>query len=234
MRSGKPISHLGVLYMDFHPRESKRQGAWCGTYRSHHIFDGKTVTPVVTVVCNFTRAAGDTPALLSMDEVNTIFHEFGHALASLMNKNSYNTSFVAWDFVELPYKLMGTLVTEPEVLNIYARHYKTGEVIPGDLVAKIKNSGYFNQGFENVEYLAASFLDMAYYTLQSPVSVDVQSFEKEYFNKLGLIPEIISRYRSTYFLLILTGLTLVITAIYGLPLLDYDAFGSFQGEGYIQ
>jgi len=224
-------SHLGVLYMDFHPREGKRQGAWCGTYRSHHIFDGKIVTPVVTVVCNFTRAAGDTPALLSMDEVNTIFHEFGHALASLMNKNTYNTSFVAWDFVELPSQLMEHWVTEPEVLNIYARHYKTGEVIPGDLVAKIKNSGYFNQGFENVEYLAASFLDMAYYTMQSPVSVDIQSFEKEYFSKLGLIPEIISRYRSTYFLHIIDGYDAGYYSYIWAAVLDNDAFEAFREKG---
>ncbi len=186
---------------------------------------------LVTVVCNFTRAAGDTPALLSMDEVNTIFHEFGHALASLMNKNSYNTSFVAWDFVELPSQLMEHWVTEPEVLNIYARHYKTGEVIPGDLVAKIKNSGYFNQGFENVEYLAASFLDMAYYTLQSPVSVDVQSFEKEYFNKLGLIPEIISRYRSTYFLHIIDGYDAGYYSYIWAAVLDNDAFEAFREKG---
>jgi peptidyl-dipeptidase Dcp len=224
-------SHIGILYMDFHPRESKRQGAWCGTYRSYHILDGKPVTPVVTVVCNFTRPSGDTPALLSMEEVTTIFHEFGHALASLLNKSTYNTSYVAWDFVELPSQIMEHWVTEPEVLNFYARHYKTDAVIPGELVEKIRNSGYFNQGFENVEYLAASFLDIAYYTLEDPVSINVQSFEKEYLRKLELIPEINPRYRSTYFLHIIDGYDSGYYSYIWAAVLDNDAFDAFTEKG---
>ena len=193
-------SHLGVLYMDFHPRAGKQQGAWCGSYRSYHVIDGKEITPVVTVVGNFTRPTGDTPALLSMEEVTTLFHEFGHALEGLFSKHTYNLTFVATDFVELPSQFMEHWAIEPEVLNMYAKNYKTGELIPPALVQKIKNSGLFNQGFQNVEYLAASLLDMSYHTIEAPAIVDVQKFEKEYLNKIGLIPEIISRYRSTYFI----------------------------------
>ena len=145
------------------------------------MLDGKVITPVVTIVFNFTAPSGDSPSLLSLEEVSTMYHEFGHALDALCNMNTYNQTYVAWDFVELPAQLMEHWSTEPELLNIYARHYQTGESIPASLIEKIKNSGYFNQGFDNVEVLAASLLDMAYYTLEAPVSVDIQSFEKEYF-----------------------------------------------------
>jgi len=224
-------SHLGVLYMDFHPRVSKQQGAWCGTYRSHHILDGKEIRPVVTMVGNFTRATGDTPSLLSMEEVSTLFHEFGHSIDNLFNKNTYNQTFVAYDFVELPSQLMEHWATEPEVLNMYARNYKTGESVPASLIQKIKNSGYFNQGFITVEYLAASFLDMAYHTIESPAIINVQKFEKEYLNKLGLIPEIISRYRSTYFIHITGGYDSGYYGYIWAAVLDNDVFQAFREKG---
>ena len=224
-------SHLGVLFMDFHPRESKQQGAWCGTYRSHHVINGKDISPVVTVVGNFTRPSGDLPSLLSMEEVTTLFHEFGHAIEALSNKNSYNQTYVAWDFVELPSQLMEHWATEPEVLNLYAKNYKTGETIPAALVEKIKNSGYFNQGFETVEYLAASLLDMSYHTLEAPVNINIQNFEKEYFERVGLIPEIISRYRSTYFLHIAGGYDSGYYGYIWAAVLDNDAFEAFKEKG---
>jgi peptidyl-dipeptidase Dcp len=224
-------SHQGVLYLDFHPRESKRQGAWCGGYRSHHIVDGKVVTPVVTVVCNFTRPSGELPALLNLEEVETLFHEFGHALEGLFCKNTYNTSFIAWDFVELPSQIMEHWATEPELLNVYARHYETGVPIPAELVNKIEKSKYFNQGFINTELLAASLLDMAYYTLEAPAVVDIQSFEKEFFNKIGLIPEIVSRYRSTYFLHIIDGYDSGYYSYTWAAVLDNDAFEAFKEKG---
>lgn len=224
-------SHIGVLYMDFHPRDSKRQGAWCGTYRSHHVIDGKTITPVVTVVYNFTRPGKDTPALLDMDEVETLFHECGHALDNLFNRNNYNQSFIAWDFVEMPSQLNEHWATEPEVLNMYAKNYKTGTTIPASLVKKIRNSSYFNQGFNNVELLAASLLDMAYYTLEPPAVIDVQTFEKKYFSKIGLIPEIISRYRSTYFLHIIDGYDAGYYCYTWAAVLDNDAFEAFKEKG---
>jgi len=224
-------SHLGVLYMDFHPRESKRQGAWCGGYRNHHIVDGKPVTPVVTVVCNFTPPSGELPALLNLEEVETLFHEFGHALEGLFSKNTYNTSYIAWDFVELPSQIMEHWVTEPELLNVYARHYETGEPIPAELVSKLEKSKYFNQGFINTELLAASLLDIAYYTLEAPAVVDVQSFEKDFFNKIGLIPEIVSRYRSTYFLHIIDGYDSGYYSYTWAAVLDNDAFEAFREKG---
>ncbi len=224
-------THIGVLYLDFHPRESKRQGAWCGTYRNYHIADGKAITPVVTVVCNFTRSTGDLPALLNLEEVETLFHEFGHALEGLFCKNAYNISYIAWDFVELPSQIMEHWVTEPELLNVYARHYKTGEPIPSSLVKKLEKSQYFNQGFINVELLAASMLDLAYYTLEHPAIVDIQSFEKDYFKKIGLIPEIVSRYRSTYFLHIIDGYDSGYYSYTWAAVLDNDAFEAFKEKG---
>lgn len=224
-------SHIGVLYMDFHPRESKRQGAWCGSYRSHRVLDGKSIAPVVTVVGNFTRPSGDQPALLSLEEVSTLFHEFGHALDALFNRNTYSQTYVAWDFVELPSQIMEHWATEPEVLSVYAKHYQTGETIPAALVKKISNSRYFNQGFDNVELLAASLLDMAYYTLEAPVDIDVQSFEKEYLTKIGLIPEIVARYRSTYFLHIIDGYDSGYYSYTWAAVLDNDAFEAFREKG---
>jgi len=224
-------SHIGVLYLDFHPRSNKQQGAWCGTYRDHHISDGQVVSPVVTVVCNFTRPGGDLPALLSLEEVSTLYHEFGHALDALFDKSTYNQTYIAWDFVELPSQIMEHWVTEPEVLALYAKHYKTGEIIPDALVEKIIRSGYFNQGFETVEYLAASYLDMAYHTLEAPAIVDIQSFEKDYLNKIGLIPEIVSRYNSTYFLHISGGYDSGYYSYIWAAVLDNDAFEAFKEKG---
>jgi len=224
-------SHLGILYIDFHPRDGKQQGAWCGTYRAHHIPDGKEVTPVVTMVQNFTRPSGDTPALLSMEETSTLYHEFGHALDNLFNKNTYNQTFVAWDFVELPSQIMEHWAGEPEVLNMYAKHFKTDEPIPATLVQKIKNSGYFNQGFETVEFLAACLLDMKFHTLEPPAVIDVQSFEKEYMDKIGLIPEIIPRYRSTYFIHVTNGYDSGYYSYIWAAVLDNDAFEAFKEKG---
>ena len=224
-------SHLGVLYMDFHPRTSKQQGAWCGEYRSYHVVDNKGVTPVVTTVFNFTNPNGDQPALLSLEETTTMYHEFGHALDALFNKSTYNDTFIAWDFVELPSQLMEHWATEPEVLRMYARNYKTNEPIPEDLILKIKNSGYFNQGFETVEYLAAALLDMKYHTLEAPANVDVQSFEKNYFTLIGLIPEIVSRYRSTYFLHMVGGYDAGYYSYIWAAVLDNDAFEAFKEKG---
>ncbi len=224
-------SHLGVLYMDYYPRASKRQGAWCGGYRDHRVIDGKEITPVVTLVGNFTPPAGGKPALLSMDDVLTLFHEFGHALQALFSDNTYATTNTAWDIVELPSQIMEHWATKPEVLAMYARHYETGEVIPLALVEKIENSSYFNAGFDNVEVMAASLLDMAFYSLEAPVSIDVQQFEKETMKKIGLIPEIEPRYRSTYFLHIIEGYDAGYYVYTWAAVLDNDAFEAFNDNG---
>jgi len=224
-------SHLAVLYMDFFPRDSKQQGAWQSTYRTHQVLKGKEVTPVITTVFNFSRPGEGSPALLTMEEVSTLYHEFGHALDEMFHKNAYNQTFIATDFVELPSQLMEHWASEPEVLNMYAKHFQTGEPMPATLVEKLKNSSFFNQGFSNTEIYAASLLDIAFHTLEAPVDIDIQRFEKEYFDKLGLIPEIVSRYRSTYFSHITGGYD---SGYYGYTwaaVLDNDAFDAFKEKG---
>lgn len=224
-------SHLGVLYTDYFPRESKRQGAWCGNYQSHLVRKGKEVFPIVTTVGNFTLPTDKLPSLLSLEEVTTLFHEFGHALENLFNKNSYNRTFVAQDFVELPSQIMEHWALEPEVLKMYARHFETGETIPDALIDKIRNSSYFNTGFENTEVYAASLLDMAYHSLEAPANIDIQSFEKDFFVRLGLIPEIVSRYRSTYFTHITGGYDAGYYSYTWSAVLDNDAFEAFREKG---
>ena len=227
-------SHLGVLYLDFHPRDGKRAGAWCTTFRSQQYREGKKITPVVSMVMNFTRPAGNTPALLSFDEVSTMFHEFGHALHRLLQDQPYDRTGgdVPRDFVELPSQIMENWASEPEVLQSYARHYKTGAVIPETLIAKLEKSRQFNQGFETVEYLAASLLDMKYHTPETPIIGDIRDFENKYLLKEGLIPEILPRYRSTYFSHIFSGGYSAGYYVYiWAAVLDADAFNAFKESG---
>ncbi len=224
-------THLGVLYMDFYPRDSKRQGAWCQGYRSYHVVNNKGVAPIVTVVYNFTKPSGNDPALISTEEASTMYHEFGHALDALFNKSTYNQTSVAMDFVELPSQLMEHWSDEPEVMKMYAKHYKTNEPIPDKLIQKIRNSGYWNQGFLTTELVAASLLDMKYHTLEAPAVVDIQKFENEYLNSIGLIPEIKSRYRSTYFTHITGGYDAGYYSYLWAAVLDNDAFEAFKEKG---
>ncbi len=225
-------SHVGLLYMDFHPRASKNGGAWCGSYRRHYQSpEGKEVHPIKTVVCNFTTPTQNKPALLSLDEVETLFHEFGHALDGLFAENTYPRTFVAQDFVELPSQIMEHWATHPKVLRNYAKHYKTGKTIPDELVDKIEKSSYFNQGFDNVEYLAAAMLDMAYHNLSEPKDLQVMQFEKDYLNKIGLIPEIEPRYHSTYFGHITGGYSAGYYSYIWSAVLDNDAFEAFENKG---
>ena len=221
-------SHAAVIYMDYHPRESKRGGAWCGRFRSQNRADGAEVDPVINLVCNFTTATEDTPALLSLDEARTLFHEFGHALDGMLSNVTYRTTVRSPDFGELPSQIMEQWAVAPEVLKVYARHYETGEPIPDELIAKIENSSFFNQGFSQVEVLAASLLDMEYHALTAPTELDVNVFEKTYFDEIGLIPEIVSRYRTTYFSHITGGYA---AGYYGYTwsgVLDHDAFAAFE------
>ncbi|MGM0613826.1 MAG: M3 family metallopeptidase [Bacteroidota bacterium] len=228
----KDGSHLGVLYTDFFPRESKRGGAWCSDYREHFInAEEEEVHPVMTVVCNFTEPSGDKPSLLSLDEVETLFHEFGHALDGLFAKNTYRNTFVARDFVELPSQIMEHWATQPTVLKMYAKHYETGEAIPEELIKKIQKSSKFNQGFATTEYLAAAMLDMAYHTITEVKNVDVPRFEKTYLNKIGLIDEIEPRYHSTYFRHITGGYDAGYYSYIWSGVLDSDAFAAFEEAG---
>jgi len=221
-------SHCAVLYMDFHPRASKRPGAWCGGFRGQNRSRGVEVDPIVNIVCNFTRPSGDTPALLSLDEVETLFHEFGHGLDGMLSDVTYNASFRSTDFSELPSQIMEHWAVEPAVMKHYAKHWSTGEPIPDALIEKIAKSGHFNQGFATVEYLAASLLDMKLHTMVEPMDVDVMAMEKEYFNDIGLIPEIHSRYHASYFGHVIGGYAAGYYGYIWCGVLDNDAFEAFR------
>ena len=200
-------STLGVVIFDFHPRDSKGFGAWCGSYVDMSIKDGKRVTPVVTVVCNFPRPVGKAPALLSIDDVETFFHEFGHALHSLFAQVPYKgLAGVERDFVELPSQIMENWAMEPELLKTYALHYQNGSVIPNHLIKRIQKSAYFNQGFITTELLAAALSDLDIHNLAVTEPIDINAFERQVLNeKRGLIEEIAPRYRYTYFSHIFDG-----------------------------
>ncbi len=229
-------SHLGVVFFDFHPRSSKRVGAWCGSFRGQKYDEnGVKVTPLVTIVCNFTKPVGDDPALLSLDEVETLFHEYGHGLHGLFRDVKYTSlASVERDFVELPSQIMENWALEPSVLATYAKHYKTGEIIPDALVEKIQNSSLFNQGFNTVEYLAASLLDMEYHTMMQPTTIDVPAFEAAFDKKYGAMREIAPRYRSTYFQHIFSsGYASGYYSYIWAEVLDADAYEAFVESGDI-
>lgn len=228
----KDGTHLGVLYMDFHPRESKRGGAWMTSYRTQKTVDGKRIAPVISIVCNFTKPSANAPALLTFDEVTTYFHEFGHALHGLLSNVTYRSlagTSVPRDFVELPSQIMENWAAEPEVLKLYAKHYKTGAVIPEALVNKLKKAGTFDQGFTTTEYLAASLLDLEYHSQTKDITVDANVFEKAALKKIGLIESIIPRYRSTYFSHIFSGgYSSGYYSYIWSGVLDTDAFEAFK------
>ena len=228
-------NHVGILMIDNYPRQSKRAGAWCGTYRGQsRDINGKMITPIVTMVTNSTPPTADKPALLTPDEASTLFHEFGHALHSLLSNVTYPGSSVPRDFVELPSQIMEHWVLEPEVLKVYAKHYLTGEVIPTAIVEKLDKSSKFNMGFTTVEYLAAALLDMEYHSIKEPVNFDIRAFEKAAMDKYGLIPEIKPRYRSTYFNHILAGgYSAGYYSYIWCEILDADAFQAFKETGNI-
>lgn len=232
----KDGSSLGVLYMDFFTRPGKSGGAWCGGYRSQAYKDGKKVTPVVTTVFNFSKPAAGHPALLSADEAETVFHEFGHALHGLFGDVHYQgVADVPRDFVELPSQVDEHWAFEPEVLKVYAKHYQTGEVIPQAIVDKIVKSSKYGQGFATVEYLAASLLDMDYHTLKEvPADLDIEKFEAQAMTGRGLMRQIAPRYRSTYFGHTMEGgYTAGYYSYIWAEVLDADAFEAYKETGDI-
>jgi len=227
---------LGILYLDYYPRDSKRNGAWCTDFRSSGWEDGKKVDAIESVTYNVSKPTADAPALLSFEEVTTLFHEFGHSLHGLFAQGKYDRTAgsVPMDYVELPSQVMENWASEPEVMKYYAKNYKTGEVIPDRLIEKIQKSGTFNQGFITVEYLAAAMLDMAYHNLTTVKDIDVLTFEKKTMDSLGLIHEIIPRYRSTYFSHIFSGEYAAGYYVYiWAAVLDADAFSAFKESGDI-
>lgn len=225
-------NHVGVLYMDFFPRSSKRGGAWMTSYRKEKMEGGNRVAPIISIVCNFSKPIGNNPALLTFDETTTFFHEFGHALHGLLSNVTYESlsgTSVYTDFVELPSQIMENWAAEPEVLKMYAKHYKTGEVIPDELIEKLQQAATFDQGFATVEYLAASYLDMDYHSLTEPLNQNVVPFEEESMKKIGLPSAIIPRYRSTYFNHIFSGgYSAGYYSYIWSGVLDTDAFEAFK------
>ncbi len=198
----KSGNHIGILYMDYFARSNKRGGAWMDEFIVQSKYNGRKITPVVINVFNFSKPVGDQPSLLTFDEVTTLFHEFGHALHGLLSDCTYKRisgTSVSRDFVEFPSQIMENWASEPEVLKLYARHYKTNEIIPNNLIEKIRSSALFNQGFATTEYLAAAILDMDWHTETNTFNLEVEKFEERSLQKMGLISEIDTRYRSTYF-----------------------------------
>jgi len=224
--------HIGILYTDYFPRESKRGGAWMNAFRKQQKVGGKEVTPIICNVGNFSKPTEGQPALISFEEVNTLFHEFGHALHGLLSNSVYPTvsgTSVPRDFVELPSQVMENWASDPEVLKMYAKHYKTGEVMPDELIEKIQASSKYGQGFASTEYLAASYLDMNWHTLTTDQEQDALQFENTIAEKINLIPEILFRYRSTYFNHIFSGgYSSGYYSYIWAEVLDADAFEAFN------
>ena len=230
-------SLVGIIITDYYPRDSKRAGAWMTNFvNQYKTPDGKDVRPVIVNVGNFNKPSDGTPALLNIDQVETMFHEFGHALHGLLSQCTYKSvggTSVKRDFVELPSQINENWAFEPEVLATYAFHYETGEVIPQELVDKLQAAGNFNQGFTTGELCAASILDMKWHELESIEGVDVNAFEAQASKEMGLIDEIIPRYRSTYFNHIFgsSGYSAGYYSYLWAEVLDKDAFELFRQKG---
>ncbi|MFC1634952.1 M3 family metallopeptidase [Planctomycetota bacterium] len=224
-------THLGIFYSDYYPRDGKRSGAWSSSLRSQSNIDGNFITPLVFNVGNFAKPTADKPSLMSVDEVETLFHELGHGLNSLFGNTTYSGSRrVPRDFVELPSQIMENWAKDPAVLKTYAIHYETGKPIPQELIDRLENSKHFNQGFMTVEYLAASFLDMDWHVLIDTIEQDATEFERESMDKIGLISEIESRYQSTNFGHIFSsgGYSSGYYSYIWAAVLDADAFRAFK------
>jgi peptidyl-dipeptidase Dcp len=206
-----------------------------GSFRKEYYVDGIRIIPVIYNVGNFTKPTAEMPALLSPDEVGTMFHEFGHALHGMLSDCRYeylSGTSVVRDFVELPSQIMENWAFEPEVLATYAKHYQTGEPIPSELVEKLENSKHFNQGFATTEYLAACFLDMDWHTLETVAEQDPEAFETASMEKIGLIEEIVPRYRSPYFRHIFSGgYSAGYYSYVWAEVLDADGFEAFKEAG---
>src|SRR5690606_38349568 len=205
------------------------------SYRSQGRENGKRVAPVISIVCNFTKPVGDSPASLTFDEATTLFHEFGHALHGLFSNVKYKSldgTSVLRDFVELPSQIMEHWAADPEVLKTYSKHFQTKEAIPDALIEKMQKAGTFDQGFATVEYLAASMLDMNYHSATAPIKAKANEFEKSAMDKIGLIDAIIPRYRSSYFQHIFSGgYSAGYYSYIWSEVLDSDAFAAFKEKG---
>ena len=228
-------SHMALFYTDYFPRATKRAGAWMNNIVEASDIDGENQRPMIVNVGNFTAPTADTPSLLTIDETRTLFHELGHALHGFLTQTHYPSvsgTSVARDFVELPSQIMEHWAIEPEVLKMYALHYKTGEPITDELIAKMQAASSFNSGFETVELVGAALLDMEYHMLKDYSSFEANSFEKAVADKIGLIPQIAFRYRGPYFNHVFSGGYAVGYYSYlWAEVLDADGFEAFREKG---
>ena len=229
---------VGILYTDYFPRAGKRPGAWMNNIMSQYVDEnGVDHRPVIINVGNFNKPTKENPSLLSMDDVETLFHEFGHALHGLMAKAHYASlsgTNTPRDFVEMPSQFMENYCYEPQIMATYAFHYKTGEVMPDSLIEKINQAKQFNQGFVETELLSASILDMDFHELTGMDTIDVNAFEAASMKKMGMIPQIIVRYRPTFYNHIFTtGYEAGYYSYTWSAVLDADAFEAFKETGDI-
>ncbi|PMG75908.1 peptidase M3 [Shewanella sp. 10N.286.51.B7] len=231
----KDGSFLAVFMGDYYVRDSKRGGAWMNSYRKQYNMNGIDSKPIIVNVLNYPQPTGDEPSLLTFDEASTLFHEFGHALHGILSDVEYASqagTAVPRDYVEFPSQVMENWMTQPEVLAQFAKHYKTGEVIPQELVEKIQAASKFNQGFATVEYMAATKLDLDWHTLNENTVHDAAKFEAESLANMGLIKEIAPRYRSTYFSHIFAGgYSAGYYSYLWSDILGADAFEAFKENG---
>lgn len=228
-------SHLGILYFDFYPRDGKGQGAWCGYFREQRYDEqGNRTAPVVSIVCNFPRPSESAPSLLSIDETQTLFHEFGHALHFLFTDVRYNGLIgVEGDFVELPSQIMENWAFEPELLRGYAVHYRTKEVIRDVLIQRINEASKFNQGFATTELVASALSDLDIHSVTEYKPIDVDGFEyNALYERRGMLSQIEPRYHYTYFAHIFAGGYSAGYYFYvWAEVLDKDAFAAFRESG---
>jgi len=234
--TGADGRHLGLFLGDYFARPSKSSGAWKASFRDQHKLDPAEERPIVVNVMSFAKAAPGEPALLSIDDARTLFHEFGHALHSLLSDVTYpmvSGTSVERDFVELPSQLYEHWIMHPEVLRKYARHYRTGKPLPGVLLAKIKAARNFNQGFATVEYLASAIVDLDLHTLQDPGALDVDAFEKASLERIGAPEEIGMRHRIPHFQHIIGGYASQYYSYMWSEVMDADAFRAFEEAGDI-
>ena len=229
---------VGILYTDYFPRAGKRPGAWMNNICNQYIdANGVDHRPVIINVGNFNKPTQGNPSLLSMDDVETLFHEFGHALHGLLSKATYKSlagTNTPRDFVELPSQFMENYCYHPQVMKTYAFHYQTGEVMPDELIEKINRASTFNEGFVMTELLSASILDMDYHKMTTTEAFDVNAFEEASMKKMQMIPEIITRYRSTFYNHIFTtGYAAGYYSYTWSAVLDADAFAAFVETGDI-
>ena len=227
---------IAIFYSDYYARDGKRAGAWCTSFRGQSYDSTRRVQPIVVNCCNFPMPAGDKPALMSIDNVTTMFHEFGHALHSFFRNVHYSgVGGTERDFVELPSQINEHWAFEPEVLKVYAKHYKTGEPMPQELLDKIEASGKYGQGFATVEYLAASYVDMDLHILKEiPAKFDVMKFQAEKLKARGIPVQILPRYSVTNFSHSLGGgYSAGYYSYIWAEVLDCDAFQAYREAGNI-